>query len=282
MFPAERLASALGVFVVVYGLFYSSFLTNPKGLVDSLATFAVWTQTGAATQVQPLQQYIVWMLPADAVILVLGVIGGLLVAWRPRDLISVFIALWALGITLAYSIIQYKTPWIVLNMLVPLALLAGIAATEFVRRVRAPRLQTVGSIGLAAGLVASGYMALDLNFNHYDDETYPYVFVHTTREAEAMVNETKRIAAAAGSGADTGIAIMSPVYWPLPWYYRDYPKAGFFGAIVPTQEPMIIASARQENDLAATVNGKYTKKGVYTLRPGEDLILYVRNDLAAL
>ena len=63
------------------------------------------------------------MATADAPILILGTIGGLLAAIQGRSRLWVFIGLWALGITLAYSIVSYKTPWIVLNMLVPLALL---------------------------------------------------------------------------------------------------------------------------------------------------------------
>src|SRR4051794_2614529 len=125
--PEDILGAAV-VFLAIYVLLFSSFFTNfPNGLVDSLATFAVWTQTGAGTQQQPIQEYIVWMLRADGPILLLGAVGGLLAAIRGRSVVWVFVGLWALGITAAYSLIQYKTPWIVLNMLVPLALLGGLA-----------------------------------------------------------------------------------------------------------------------------------------------------------
>ena len=48
---------------------------------------------------------------------------------------------------------------------------------------------------LVAGLAFSGYRAVDFNFVHYDDETYPYVFVHTTREALAMVDAVHELSA---------------------------------------------------------------------------------------
>ena len=41
-----------------------------------------------------------------------GHVGGLIAAMRGRDRLWVFIGLWALGITLAYSLVSYKTPWI--------------------------------------------------------------------------------------------------------------------------------------------------------------------------
>ena len=39
-------ATALFVFFALYLLFYSSFFTNGKGILDSLQTFAIWTRTG--------------------------------------------------------------------------------------------------------------------------------------------------------------------------------------------------------------------------------------------
>ena len=65
------------------------------------------------------------MVPLDLPILVLGVVGGVIVAIRADHRLWVMIGLWAAGITAAYSLTQYKTPWIVINMLLPLALLAG-------------------------------------------------------------------------------------------------------------------------------------------------------------
>ncbi len=284
----EGLIVAALVFAALYVVFFTSFLSNPQGLVDSLATFTIWTQTGTETQVQPFHQYLVWMLQADASILLLGFVGGLLVAWRAEDRVAVFVGLWALGITLAYSLVTYKTPWIALNMLVPLAILAGLAVAEiarvaeFSRRVQPRPLRAAASVVLAGALALSGYQSLDLNFVHYDDERYPYSFVHTTRDALALVGEAERIAAAAGTNEETGIVVVAPEYWPLPWYFRNYPRVGFYGQIVPTEEPIIVANVNQEAELATTIAETYRRKNVYRLRPGVDLVLYVRQDVADL
>jgi uncharacterized protein (TIGR03663 family) len=286
LFPPERLLTAGFVFVLLYVLFFTSFFSNPGGLTDSLATFTIWTQTGGATQTQPLPQYLTWMSEADPVILILGFVGGLLVAWRGSDRIAVFIGLWALGITLAYSVISYKVPWIALNMLIPLAILGGIAISEaaaYLRSARSRRLWAFGAAALVGCIGLSTYQAVDLNFNRYDDEhAYPYVFVHTTREALALVAETERVAAAAGDAPELGITFVTPEYWPLPWYYRDNPLAGFFGRVTTTEQAMIVARADQETDLRAAINDGYEAKGTYTLRPGVELVLWVRNDLAGL
>ncbi|MEO8463104.1 MAG: flippase activity-associated protein Agl23, partial [Chloroflexota bacterium] len=278
--PRAHIAGAAVVFLVIYVLLFSSFFTNyPKGLIDSLATFTIWTQTGGATQTQPFERYLTWMIPTEAPILILGFVGGLIAAIRGRDLIWVVTGLWAVGITTVYSIIQYKTPWIILNMLLPLALLAGLAVSEAWRSWRTGPLRFATPVVLAAAVAGSGYQAIDLNFRHYDDETYPYVFVHSTRQMLSLVDEIEATATRAGTGKDTGIVIVSSDYWPLPWYLRDYPRAGFFGSIVETTEAMIVANVNQEAELEPAISGRYDRVGVYTLRPGVDLVLYVRSDI---
>jgi predicted membrane-bound mannosyltransferase len=182
----------------------------------------------------------------------------------------------AVGISAAYSIIQYKTPWITLNMLLPLALLAGLAVASLWRS-RSLRLGV--PVVLGAAVLASGYQAIDLNFTHYDDETYPYVFVHSTRDMLALVDEIEATAERAGTGRETGVVFVSPDYWPLPWYFRDYPRAGFFGSIVETEEAMIVANVNQEAELAPAIEGRYNRAGTFNLRPGVDLVLFTRNDV---
>jgi uncharacterized protein (TIGR03663 family) len=278
----DHVLASTVVFLCIYVLFFSSFFTNfPRGLVDSVSTFTIWTQTGAATQIAPFQQYLVWMATADAPILILGTIGGLIAAIQGRSRLWVFIGLWALGITLAYSLLAYKTPWIALNMLLPLALLGGLAVREAAVSPRW-RPAAVGAVVLATA--ASAFLAYDLNYVNYDTDSprYPYVYVHSTRQMLAMLDQVEAIAAEEGTGTDTGISIVSPDYWPLPWYLRDYPKAGFWGRLedVTLDQPMIIANVNQRAELEPLIAGKFEPAGTYNLRPGVDLDLYVRTEAA--
>jgi hypothetical protein len=39
---------------------------------------------------------------------------------KPKNSFALFCALWAFGLIAAYSLIPYKTPWLVLNFVVPL------------------------------------------------------------------------------------------------------------------------------------------------------------------
>jgi len=275
--PAEHLAGAAVVFLVIYVLLFTSFFANfPQGLADSIVAYVIWFSRGDSTQIQPIYKYLEWMIPIDAPILFLGIAGGLVAAIRMPSRLWVVIGLWALGITVALSIPQYKTPWIVLNMLLPLALLAGLAVSALWR---SDRLRLAAPVVFGVAVLFSGFFAIDLNFNRYDDEAYPYVFVHSTRSMLDLVEEVEATAARAGTGTETGVVIMAPEYWPLPWYFRDWPKAGFFGSIVGTEEAMIIANVNQEAELTPTIEPDYDRVGTYNLRPGVDLVLYVRSDV---
>ena len=109
-------------------LFYSSFFTNyPKGVWDALKTFQFWSKTGKEAHVHPFITYVWWLLLQESPLLILGAIGAILAVLKPAKSFALFAALWAFGLIAAYSLIAYKTPWLSLNFIVPLALCSGVA-----------------------------------------------------------------------------------------------------------------------------------------------------------
>lgn len=281
-------ATALFLFVNV--LFYSSFFTYAEGLQGALQTFKLWSKRTSVEHTKPLTTYLKWLLQEESPLLILGVIGGASAAARPvRNRFAVFAAAWACGLLLAYSLIGYKTPWLVLSFLVPLALCGGYGVSAFDRRGGGNGRRRIAILALAgAALAVSLYQTVQLNFNHYDDEAYPYVYVHTRREMLQLVAEVDRLAALAGTGQQTTIAIASPDYWPLPWYLRAYKHVGFHGQIGSYTDQIIIGKEGKdengrdlEETLRVALGPNYIRVGpAYTLRPGVNLVLYVRRDVA--
>jgi uncharacterized protein (TIGR03663 family) len=272
---------SLIVFQVVYLLFYSSFLQNYKGIYDSLQTFAVWTKTGKAAHVHPPYQYIEWLFRQEKALLFLGTIGATIVVLRPRSFFALFSALWAFGLTAAYSLIPYKTPWLLLNFIVPLALIAGYAL-QTIYELDGGQLRLVSVILLIA-ISVSTYQSIDLNFINYDNDKpqYVYVYAHTKRGMLELVDEIERISQDQG-GRLTGITIVSPDYWPLPWYLRNYTRVGYFGRMAASTEPLIIANENQKAEIEANYGELYQQvpskqaNGTFELRPGVNLLLYRR------
>jgi uncharacterized protein (TIGR03663 family) len=267
-------ALALGVFVTVNLLFYTSLFTHWQGAVDALRTFAVWTRTGTTAHTRPWHTYIRWLTAEELSLAMLGLAGVVTALWRAENRLSVFAGLWTLGVIAAYSIIPYKTPWLTLNMIAPLAISAGHACeTAWPHRRRLPG-PAFGIAALAAvGLGA--FQSIVLSFSQYDNVRYPYVYAHTSREALGLVREIDRIQTL-NPGAS--IAVTSRDHFPLSWYLRAY-RAGYYGRPVVTGDPIIVASDSQQAVLDASLGQPFELVGSYRLRPGVQLVLYVRRDL---
>ncbi len=326
------LLAAIAVFLVVNVLFYSSFLKNyPNGVWDALKTFEFWSKTGKESHLHPFITYIWWLSLQESALLFLGAIGAIFAVLKPAKSFALFASLWAFGLIAAYSLIAYKTPWLSLNFILPLALCSGVTIErlceelsrwEVNKRVRTAvvagvLLVATGSLpGLARAFekVVSarpwsqgsrmvdalaeikphwktfipGYQTIDLNFINYDNDSgyYVYVYAHTRREMLKLVDEINRLAQRTHQGGQTGITIVSTDYWPLPWCLRDYSRVGYHGRMVVSNEPLIIASQGQAEEVEATYGDRYQKvhsgfnpAGSFPLRPGVDLLLYARREL---
>ncbi len=286
-------AAALGLFLFVNILFYSSFFTNPKGVWDAVEAYQVWKKTGeSGFHGYGWHKYLQWLLidrtntpqgekwefGEEPMLLVLASAGALVALFgETRRRFPLFAALWGFGLLAAYSLIKYKTPWLVLSMLVPFALAGGYAIDWLYRR-RSHAL-ALGLLGFA--LYVAAFQTIRLNYVHYDNDRYVYVYAHTKREYLDMLREVDRIAARAGTGYETGINVAAPEYWPLPWYFRDYKRVGFQSRVIPTTtDAVIIASTAQSAEMQATNGANYQLVGTYPMRPGVTLNLYARRDLA--
>jgi uncharacterized protein (TIGR03663 family) len=288
---------AFTVFIVVNVLFYSSFFKNyPKGVNDALQTLSLWRKRTHEHE-HPWNQYIKWLLQEEGLIFILGGVGALIAVWRANNRFAVYIGQFAFGLLAAYSLVGYKTPWISLNFIVPLALISGYALDVAFQKLRDFQQRAFFLAPAALIVLFCGYQLYQLNFVHYDDDQYVYVYAHTRRETLVMLDQIDRISRQLGTGNDTGIALLSPEYWPLPWYFRNYHRVGYYQKMAQTNEPIIIASRGQEEEMQTMYGDEYQQidssqlsdaridpeknpGGSFNLRPGVDLLLYVRKDVA--
>jgi uncharacterized protein (TIGR03663 family) len=286
------LAAALGLFLFVNILFYSSFFTNSKGVRAAVEAYEVWKKTGeSGFHGYGWYKYLQWLVidktniggdekwefgeePALFLLASAGALFALIGDTRRR--FPLFAALWGFGLLAAYSLIKYKTPWLVLSMLVPFAITGGYAIDYLYRRYG--RALALGVLGIA--LLVAAYQTVQLNYVHYDDDRYVYVYAHTKREYLDMIGELKRLAERAGTKYETNINVAAPEYWPMPWYLRDYKHVGYQSRVVQTTDAIVITSTAQSAEMQAKNGANYQLVGSYPMRPGVTLNLYARRDLA--
>ncbi|MGH9568693.1 MAG: flippase activity-associated protein Agl23, partial [Candidatus Angelobacter sp.] len=270
-------ANAGLLFVVIWVLFYSSFFTNfPQGVYDSVRTYTFWLKTSGNANVYSWTKYLEWLGKSEMAALVLGTLGSMIALVRARNRFAVFTAFWSWGILAAYSLLPYKTPWLALNIVLPIGIMGGYAIGQNYEHWTA-RLKAL--VVLSGAFVFSCYQAVNLSFFRYDDDTEPYSYAHSKRDLLNLVNEINAIAAGNPAGKDIGISVMSPEHWPLPWYLRDYTHAGYWGKVVQTTEPIVIAHENQIAEVQRVLGDKYREYSIHELRPGNRLVLYLRKDL---
>jgi predicted membrane-bound mannosyltransferase len=157
---------------------------------------------------------------------------GLLISIRKRNPSPYgLLAYYAFFIAAIYSLIPYKTPWLALNLWLPLALLAA-RAVESLRRWAATLLsrRTAVPAFCILGALAGVLIAHDTRqrvFLQPADETNPYAYAHTSDDILGLSAEiadlTRRNAL-----AKPRIAVIASDPWPLPWYLRHFYQVGFW------------------------------------------------------
>ena len=282
-------SGAAVLFAFIWVAFYSSFFTHWQGAFwDSFKTFAVWKKTGlSAFHAKPWYTYVQWLLLEDTAVIVLGTFGALVALFERRaNRFAIFFAAWGFGLLVAYSLISYKTPWLVLSFLVPLAVAAGYFVQAFAASVsRTPAKSLRAAAVLAATAASFGlYHTYVINFRDYDKDSYAYVYSQTRREFHDLVREIERVGERAGT-KQPAFATASPEYWPSPWYFRHNPNAGYEGQLSNSYDPRktlaIVGREDQLPQLERLAGANYARVGdLYPLRPGVNLVLFVRRDLA--
>lgn len=270
------------IFIYVGALFFSSFFSYSEGIIGAFKAYAIWTKTGNTDHTQNgFWAYAKWMTRIESPILFLSAVGTLIAFLKGRDVFAMFAGLWAFGLFAAYTIIPYKTPWLALSFILPMCLAAGYGINELIAS-RQTLCRIFGILLLTGSFGVLGYQSYDLNFVNYDDNDKPYIYAHTTRGFLDLVAKIEYYADKSGLGKESTIQIVSPDYWALPWYTRDYKHANYHGKIVPssTAEMIIAKKDDQDEEVREEYAARYKKAGEFPLRPGVTLILLVRNDLA--
>ena len=146
--------TALGVFGVIFGLLFTTFLTYPRGLLDGLIHGLIYWigQQPVARGNQPWFYYLMLLGLYERLALLAGG-GGLVIvlmgilrrgrrAKEPSEpapaeppaqwpFFQVFLAYWALMALTVFSWAGEKMPWLLLHVALPLVLLAALALDRF-------------------------------------------------------------------------------------------------------------------------------------------------------
>jgi uncharacterized protein (TIGR03663 family) len=299
--------------VAVSALFFSSFFTNPRGIVDSILTYTTYFNRAGNNNfhINPWYYYLrillfyryengpIW---TDAFIVILAAIGFIAalkkkgLAFGDVNLIRL-LGFYTIIQIIVYSIIPYKTPWCMLGFIHGLILLAGVGAAVLISKASKTLPRLIISFLLLAGTGHLIWQAYLCNFVYYADSHNPHVYAHPTTEIYTAVEKVEHYANVHPEGKNMYIEVICPGhdYWPLPWYLRSFTAVAYRDQVDMNEPsaPLVIASPSVEADLTKKFYDDsipFEQRHLYMflfeenpyyiwLRPQIKLIGFVRNDL---
>src|SRR4029078_9925452 len=152
--------------------------------------YTIWTKTGSKDHTQNgYWAYFRWGLGEfkeniglekriEAPMFILSAIGTLIALVKAKHRFAIFTAFWAMGLLAAYTLIPYKTPWLALNFLLPMCIVAGYGIGQLLEGAKNQTRFVAIGLGIAAAVVMAD-QTYELNFVHYADNDMPYVYAHT-------------------------------------------------------------------------------------------------------
>jgi uncharacterized protein (TIGR03663 family) len=270
--------------LVVAGLFYISFFTNPQGIADFARSFHYYFTRGAGESIHthPWYYYIKMLfyfkvkgapLWSEGFIIILAGLGMLLIMNKKlvtdQDRLGTrFIAVFTLVVIAVFSLLPYKIPWNMLGWMPGIAFLAGWSADYLLTHSRNKLIFYLLSLIFFLGFLHQAWQCWQLNYRYECSPVNPYVYAQPGKDIELIKDRLKRIAVVEGYDTRIDVIFKNHDYWPLPWYLRSFKYVGWWDDLDPENPlaPIIMLSVDQEENLL---------RRIYDLTPLADRQLYV-------
>lgn len=141
------------IFFIVF--FYSGTFLHWAGVKGLYQTFAIWYQTGSKGNghEKPWPYWLELVLRYEWPVLI-GLFLCLLCQFF-RSYVIRYLAIYGVGVFAAYSIIHYKTPWIIISIVWPLLFVFAAGATATRIPAKAFRIVALAFVGFVVGALLS-------------------------------------------------------------------------------------------------------------------------------
>jgi len=297
--PLHFTALLLAMFTVS-ALFYSSFLLNPSGILDSFLTYIGYLNKASnnSAHIHPWYYYIKMLLGKELFVVILAALGITAIVFKKclngLDFRFLrFFLYYTIIMMFVYSIIPYKTPWNMLGFYHGFLLLGAAGAFALFNLISNKPFRILFVVLLiTSGLhfMRDSYLT---NFKYYADPSNPYVYGHTSEDIFGITARIKAVVENHPLKKNMFIEVVCSDhdYWPLPWYLRSLVNTGWWHKVDDSVSPapVIIASPSFEPELIKKMYDKPPpgQKNLYVplfddytqLRPGIEIRGYVVKEL---
>ncbi|HWQ48026.1 MAG TPA: flippase activity-associated protein Agl23 [Methanosarcina sp.] len=298
--PEILISGTLFIFIVM--LFYTSLFRTPETLFSIVGrAFSHWMEMHRIERIGgPFYFYIPILLVYESPILIFGTAGIIhFLKKQGKDApFFLFVSYWAVTSLLLYSYLQEKVPWLVVHIVLPFGILAGAYLGDFFpgtsgRRqknlletenmsfgtdktptsgIKRSRVHTIVTGILAFTLIISLVQCVSVNFYRSMEPDELMTYSQASSDIRELVEKIEGF----NHGHETlRISVVDPenLYWPLPWYLRDYEKTAYYTkppAKVEYDAIIVPATYRMYEVIPEENYASYN----FSLRPGKEFTLY--------
>ena len=185
-----------------------------------------------------------------------------------------FFALYGLLLFAISSAVPYKTPWLALNFWPSLAILAATGCTALWQTAQRLPARIALCACAAALLFLLGRETWARVYAQPCDERNPYAYAHTGEDLLRLCPRLEQWRRQTQKNAgQVRISVLAADPWPLPWYLRKFPLAGYWQpGEQPGEADLYITSPESWESLRARLQG--WRPEYFGLRPEVLAILW--------
>lgn len=214
------------VLLVVFSLYYTGRILDFYGMKDAIEkAVSYWYAMHKTAHLggSPFY-YLPILVRYELPVLVFGVIG-IIHYFKKNNIFMFFLGYWAISNFIIYSYLQEKVPWLILNPLLPLTLIAGAYIGELLAGLKLnSKAGVIAVFFLAAASIYIIDSSIFLNFYDYSDTTEPLIQGNQVPQEFKQVNLPKLYAWASElNGKPAKITLSEKqVVTTFLWYFRHY------------------------------------------------------------
>ncbi len=227
---AKIIFTALAVFIFTVVLLFTWFGQHWAGLTDLFRAIPhLAARAGGEGHEKPFGYYFHLLDPLFVLSLlaVAGIYAAICDAVGGTRKVGLPLVIYALAVSLIYSAIPYKTPWLALNLWLPFALLCGLGTGSILELINNPNGRWGAGIAVAFLLATLGAQTKEFVFDKPADEKNPYAYAHTGEDLLRLPGRLDELARE-NKTANPRIAVVATDAWPLPWYLRKFSTVGYW------------------------------------------------------
>jgi len=295
------------LFLFITMLFYTNLFRNyisPISIVEM--AFSHWMEMHRIQRLGgPFYFYIPILLLYESPILFFGIMGLIhFLRNKKNTAFFLFLSYWAIASLLLYSYLQEKVPWLIVHILLPFGILAGAYLRELFPQLPHKRqlkqisetenggsessikptlerghfrVHTLIAVILALTLIISLVQCISVNFYRSMDPNERMTYTQSSPEIRELMEKIQGF----NKGPETlTLCVLDPndLYWPLPWYLRDYKLASYFRK-PPSNLNYDAIIAPVEYQMYREISEDEYVSYNFTLRQGREFILYYKKGL---